>query len=171
VKKQPKLLNIRDILAYFLVAASGLGIQLVSSKILTQYYQLDEPVAWACAYFIAFVAGFWLTKMFAFDAKQSNKTRREMIKYVLVASVAGGVMVLMASIMLDNILNVYFPYGIIAPIGFVKKPNGLIAQLTGAGFSFITNYIGHKTITFKSTGFYNRLKSNRFFKKIIDMLK
>ena len=44
---------------------------------------------------------------------------------------------------------------------FAKKEVNLTemgSYLIGMGFSFVSNYILHKTFTFKSTGFYNRLK-------------
>ena len=37
--------------------------------------------------------------------------------------------------------------------------NQLISHLTGMVFSFFSNYYLHKTFTFKSTGFYDRLKT------------
>ncbi len=153
--KKDSLLNKKDIIAYFLVAATGAGIQIISTHFLIEYFSYEISVG--IAYFIAFIAGFGLTKMFAFDAKQSNQTRREMIKYVFVASIAGGVMVLFSSLAKSNIDN-QFPNGIIK-VTFIENPNHLLGQIIGMGFSFITNYVGHKKVTFRSTGFYDKIKA------------
>lgn len=37
--------------------------------------------------------------------------------------------------------------------------NEMICYIIGQGFSFMSNYLLHKTFTFKSTGFYDRLKA------------
>jgi hypothetical protein len=41
---------------------------------------------------------------------------------------------------------------------FERIVNDMICYLVGMGFSFVSNYILLKTFTFKSTGFYDRLK-------------
>ena len=160
VSENNELFNRRDVLAYFMVAGTGYLVQVISAKLLYEHGYVYE-MALAIGYFIAFVVGFWLTKIFAFSSKQTQKTRREMVKYIGVSSFAGGVMVAFASLTVD-IVNFYFPEkGSFLP--FLKivsdNPKQLFSHLVGAGFSFITNYIGHKTITFKSTGFYDRIKA------------
>jgi putative flippase GtrA len=149
------LLNKKDIIAYFLVAASGAGIQLLITRYIVRYFSYEISVG--IAYFVALIVGFGLTKFFAFDAKKSKQTQREMIKYLFVASFAGGVMVLFSSIS-KSVIDNRFPDGIFN-LPIVQHPNALIGQITGMGFSFITNYVGHKTITFRSTGFYDKIKA------------
>ena len=158
--KKDSLLNKKDIIAYFLVAASGAGIQLLITRYIVKYFSYETSVG--IAYFVALVVGFGLTKFFAFDAKQSKQTRREMIKYLFVASVAGGVMVLFSSLS-KTLIDSRFPAGIFH-LPIVQHPNALLGQITGMGFSFVTNYIGHKTITFRSTGFYDKIKA-----KLVDI--
>ncbi|MFN8358156.1 MAG: GtrA family protein [Spirosomataceae bacterium] len=151
----------RDVLAYFFVAGTGLLVQLVSAHFIYEAgyeYQISITIG----YIIAFVVGFWLTKIFAFSSKQPQKTRREMVKYIGISAFAGGVMVAFANLTLD-IINVYFPtensfLPSLKQFG-IKNPKELFSHISGAGFSFVTNYIGHKTITFKSTGFYDRIKA------------
>lgn len=144
-------------MAYFLVAGSGAAIQFISSHFLIDYYSYEVTVA--IAYLIAFFIGFGLTKLFAFDAKSSQKTRREMVKYFFVSSFAGGVMVAVAALTF-NILTYYFPGEILSALKpMIDKPKELLGQIAGMGFSFLTNYVGHKSITFRSTGFYDQVKS------------
>jgi putative flippase GtrA len=162
-KKSPQsseLFNKRDVLAYFVVAATGAVVQIICAKYLFKVHGLGWEVSLTIAYYVALVVGFWLTKVFAFDAKQTQKTRREMVKYLAISSFAGGVMVAFANLTLD-IINGYYPSANFLPQLRVVSddPKELIAHVSGMGFSFVTNYVGHKTITFKSTGFYDRIKT------------
>ncbi|MCU0467773.1 MAG: GtrA family protein [Arcicella sp.] len=151
------LINKKDLIAYFLVAGTGAVVQLISGSFLRDYMSYSAAISWA--YLIAFVVGFILTKMFAFDARNSNQTRREMLKFLMVAAGSWGITVFFSVVTLkfveknfgENLLN----------ISFIKKPihlNELFCQILGMGVSFVFNYVLHKTFTFKSTGFYDRLK-------------
>lgn len=154
------LFNRRDVLAYFVVAATGAAVQIICAKYLFKVHGLGWELSLTVAYYVALIVGFWLTKVFAFDAKQTQKTRREMVKYVAISSFAGGVMVAFANLSLD-IINGYYPDNDFLPQLRVvsDSPKELVAHVSGMGFSFLTNYVGHKTITFKSTGFYDRVKT------------
>ena len=153
------LLNKKDLIAYFLVAGTGAAVQLIAGSILRNnfHFSYSEAVSWA--YLISFIVGFVLTKMFAFDARNTNQTRREMLKFMMVAGASWGITWFFAVGSLKFIANTFGQHSAILP--FSKKPvnlNELGSQLIGMGFSFVFNYILHKTFTFKSTGFYDRLK-------------
>jgi putative flippase GtrA len=153
-----QLLNKKDLIAYFLVAGSGALIQILVGSLLRKYVTYSSSVS--LAYVIAFFVGFILTKMFAFDARNSNQTRREMIKFLLVATGSWGITIFFAVVSL-KFVNTHFGQFQYAP-SFKKEPinvNELGCQVVGMGFSFVFNYILHKTFTFKSTGFYDRLKA------------
>jgi putative flippase GtrA len=153
-----QLLNKKDLIAYFLVAGSGALIQILVGSLLRKYVSYSSSVS--LAYVIAFFVGFILTKMFAFDARNSNQTRREMIKFLLVATGSWGITIFFAVVSL-KFVNTHFGQFQYAP-SFKKEPinvNELGCQVVGMGFSFVFNYILHKTFTFKSTGFYDRLKA------------
>jgi putative flippase GtrA len=153
------LLNKKDLIAYFLVAGTGVIIQLVCSSIFQNWFGFSYEYSIAPAYFVSLIAGFILTKMFAFNARQSSQTRREMIKFLMVATFSGGVTWFFA--VFSYKLSIQFLGTYIYKFPFLKKPaniNQFICYLIGTGFSFISNYILHKTFTFKDTGFYVRLK-------------
>jgi putative flippase GtrA len=153
-----QLLNKKDLIAYFLVAGSGALIQILVGSLLRKYVSYSSSVS--LAYVIAFFVGFILTKMFAFDARNSNQTRREMIKFLLVATGSWGITIFFAVVSL-KFVNTHFGQFQYSP-SFKKEPiniNELGCQVVGMGFSFVFNYILHKTFTFKSTGFYDRLKA------------
>ncbi len=141
-----------------MVAGSGALIQILVGSLLRKYVSYSTSVS--LAYVIAFFAGFILTKMFAFDARNSNQTRREMIKFLLVATGSWGITIFFAVVSL-KFVNTHFGQFQYSP-SFKKEPiniNELGCQVVGMGFSFVFNYILHKTFTFKSTGFYDRLKA------------
>jgi putative flippase GtrA len=152
--------NKKDLLAYLFVAGSGALVQLVVSSLFQDWFALDFAQSMLPAYAIAFVLGFILTKMFAFDARNSEKTRREMLKFLAVSAFSYFVMkyaALFTHFVLENIfgtINFKIPFS-----DKMVHVNQLISHLTGMVFSFLSNYYFHKTFTFKSTGFYDRLKT------------
>lgn len=158
-----KLLNRRDLVAYFLVAGTGAAVQLVAGAFLRNYMGFNAAVA--LGYLISFFVGFILTKLFAFDAKRSGQTNREMIKFSLVALLSWLVTVGGARLALD-LFNSRHPQPLVLhlPLDFLKPETRSInvkelsAQLMGMGGSFVLNYVLHKTFTFRSTGFYDRIR-------------
>ena len=154
-----KLLNKKDLIAYFLVAGTGATVQLIAGSILRNSFRLSYSTAVSLAYLISFVVGFVLTKMFAFDARNTNQTRREMLKFLMVATASWGITVFFSVTTLKFVETSLGKNSMTLP--FLSKPmnlNELGCQIVGMGFSFIFNYVLHKTFTFKSTGFYDRLK-------------
>lgn len=154
-----KLLNKKDLIAYFLVAGTGAAVQLIAGSIFRNSFQLSYSTAVSLAYLVSFVVGFVLTKMFAFDARNTNQTRREMLKFMMVATASWGITWFFAVASLEYVANTLGEHSAVLP--FSNKPvnlNELGSQVVGMGFSFVFNYVLHKTFTFKSTGFYDRLK-------------
>jgi putative flippase GtrA len=154
------LFNRRDVLAYFVVAAIGASLQLIAGSLLQDWFQLSYTQALFIGYLVAFGAGFFLTKLFAFNAKNSAQTKREIIKFTLVSIVSCLITVYGAALLYDysthefRILTVLLPFS-------VKEVNlnKLAAQIGGMGVSFLSNYILHKQFTFRNTGFYEKLKA------------
>ncbi|MBP6386832.1 MAG: GtrA family protein [Pseudarcicella sp.] len=155
-----ELLNKKDILAYFLVAGSGVLVQLACSSLIQSWFAIPFQDSILPAYFISLIYGFFLTKIFAFNSRKSSQTRREMVKFLMVAMFSGFVTWFFASYTYEKsiaILDIQY-YNI--PYSRKKiNLNELTCYLIGNGFSFLTNYFLHKTFTFKNTGFYNRLKT------------
>lgn len=157
--KSNKVFNFKDLFAYFIVAGTGAVIQLVCSSLIQDWFNITFQQSIWPSYIVSFAAGFTLTKLFAFDARKTNQTRREMIKFIMVATFSGFVTdfgTRFAYYLSNNYLEVYT---YILP-GSVKavNVNEMVCYIFGMGCSFISNYILHKTFTFKSTGFYDRLK-------------
>jgi putative flippase GtrA len=159
LKKKSDLFNRKDLIAYFLIAGTGALIQLLAGALLKDWFHLAYESSILPAYFISLIAGFILTKLFAFNARQSQQTRREMIKFMIVATFSGFVTWGFSILPYHVIQTHYNDLFIQIPYSY-KKVNvtQISTTLNGMGFSFISNYVLHKTFTFKSSGFYDRFK-------------
>jgi len=154
-----KIFNAKDLIVYFLVAGTGAVVQLLCSSLFQDWFNLTFQESILPAYAASFIVGFALTKLFAFDARKSNQSRREMVKFLMVAVFSGFVTYIFSTAAYYISNNYFDKYNFVLP--YSKKDvnvNDMICYIVGMGFSFISNYILHKTFTFKSTGFYNRLK-------------
>jgi len=154
-----KLLNTRDIFAYFLVAATGAFIQLIIGTLAQDWFPITYVQSLTIGYLAASVAGFFLTKIFAFNSKNKSKSHREMIKFSLVTilsfciTVYGSDALYQLTLITTGQLKVKIPFSI-----KLVDINKLFSQLACMGVSFTSNYILHKKFTFYDTGFYERLK-------------
>lgn len=160
-QKKGSFFNAKDLIAYFLVAGTGAVIQLVSSSLIQDWFGITWSASIYPSYLVGLVWGFILTKLFAFNARQSNQTRREMIKFFMVAAVSMFVTKIGADVSYEVVIN-YLGFDIYeAKLPFGKKEvniTEMVCYIFGQGCSFVSNYILHKSFTFKSTGFYDRLK-------------
>jgi putative flippase GtrA len=155
-----KVFNAKDLIAYFLVAGTGAVIQLVSSSLIQDWFDISFQQSIWPSYLIALVVGFVLTKLFAFDARRTNQTNREMVKFLIVALFSGFVTDI-ATRLAYFVSSSYFQiYELQIPFSHkTVNMNEMLCYLFGMGCSFVSNYTLHKTFTFKSTGFYDRLKA------------
>ncbi|WP_080059099.1 GtrA family protein [Spirosoma aerolatum] len=154
------LFNRRDVLAYFIVAAIGASLQLIAGSLLQEWFQISYREALLIGYVVAFFVGFLLTKLFAFNARNSAQTNREAIKFTLVSILSCLITVYVASFLYDFSVNNFEPFTVLIPFSVKEvNVNKLVAQIIGMGLSFISNYVLHKQFTFRNTGFYERLKS------------
>jgi putative flippase GtrA len=153
------LLNARDIIAYFLVAAAGVLIQLVIGILAQDWFSVTYIQSLTTGYLVAFVTGFFLTKIFAFNNRNPSKSKREMIKFAMVAALSFCITVYGSDTLFKLSLKLVGQYKITIPYSIKQVDiNKLFSQLTCMGISFISNYILHKRFTFHDTGFYDRLK-------------
>jgi putative flippase GtrA len=155
-----KVFNHKDLIAYFLVAGTGAVVQLVSSSLIQDWFGLSFQQSIWPSYLLSLIVGFILTKLFAFDARRTNQTNREMVKFLMVALFSGFVTDL-ATRLAYFVSNSYFQsYIFQIPLSTKSvNVNQMLCYIFGMGCSFVSNYTLHKTFTFKSTGFYDRLKA------------
>jgi putative flippase GtrA len=149
----------RDLIAYFLVAATGALLQLLIGSLAQSWFTITYKEALTLAYIIASLVGFFLTKVFAFNVKNAEKSQREMIKFTMVTllsfaiTVYGSDALFRLSVATVGEVKLHIPFSV-----KLVQVNKLVSQTICMGISFLSNYILHKRFTFYKTGFYERLK-------------
>lgn len=155
-----KLLNRKDLIAYFLVAGTGAVVQLVASSLFQDWFSITFQQSIWPSYLLSLIVGFVLTKLFAFDARRTNQTNREVVKFFMVALFSGFVTDLATRLAITIIDASFQTLTWQIPLSNkVVNISQMASYVFGMGCSFISNYTLHKTFTFKSTGFYDRLKA------------
>lgn len=148
--RQPKYKDYKDFFSFFLTALLGASINFVSQIFYRQFFDFSTSVF--CGYLTATVLTFIPTKRYAFSAGKTGNTGREAIKFLVIALMALVVQVYVSKYTLELIANPLVPT---APELWREKG----AHLVGMGTSFMANYFGHKLLTFRSTGMYDKLRS------------
>lgn len=139
----------RDFFTFFLTAVFGASVNFFSQIFYREYFEFQTSVF--LGYLTAMVVSFIPTKLFAFSAKSTGNTSREAVKYVIIALLAWAIQVGISVATLEWIANPLFPKLSV----FVREKG---SHVVGMGFSFLANYFGHKLLTFRSTGVYDRFK-------------
>lgn len=154
------LLNKRDLIAYFLVAATGALIQIIIGSLSQEWFSITFKESLILGYLVASIVGFFLTKLFAFSNKNPTKTRREMIKFSMVALLSFAIMVYGSDTLFWLSKSLFGEFAILIPFSVKTiNLNKLASQVCCMGISFTSNYTLHKKFTFQNTGFYDRLKN------------
>lgn len=163
IKLEGKLAKYKELISYFLIACSGVVIQLIVSSLTQNFFGFSFELSIAIGYIIAFIIGFFLTKFFAFNQRHSKNSFREGIKFLIVSFFSGLITVKGAyycKVLLDE-------WGVFGKeqLIFGKSIDiaGLFSHFFGMGMSFVVNFISHKHFTFKATGIYHNFKL--FFQK------
>ncbi len=161
VKLLSKIKNkeLRTFVSFFLTAVLGAGTNFLSqipykSLFLSLGYA-DKPafnLSVFAGYLTATVVSFIPAKIFAFSAKESGNSTRESIKFLIIAAVALGIQVGISSLTLDHVANPFFSNFSL----FLREKS---SHVVGMGFSFFANFYGHKFLTFRSTGIYEKIKT------------
>lgn len=151
--------ELRNFISFFLTAVLGAGTNFLSQiPYKTMFLNLgyaDKPalnLSVLAGYLTATVVSFIPAKVFAFSAKESGNSKRESIKFLIIAAVGMGVQVAITSLTFDHIANKFFSDFSL----FIREK---ASHVVGMGFSFFANYYGHKFLTFRSTGVYEKIKT------------
>ncbi|WP_369822667.1 GtrA family protein [Spirosoma sp. 209] len=148
--QQPKYKVSRSFFSFFLTALLGASVNFLSQIFYRNYFEFGTSVF--LGYLTATVVSFIPTKRFAFSAGKTGNTGREAIKFFIIALVALAVQVGVSKFTLSYIANPFFPN--LSPFAREKA-----SHVVGMGLSFMANYFGHKLLTFRSTGMYDRIRS------------
>ncbi|REA61246.1 GtrA family protein [Dyadobacter luteus] len=153
------LINVRDVVAYFLVASAGVIVQLLVGSLSQEWFALSFRQSLILGYILASVVGFILTKMFAFSNRSKEKSRREMIKFAMVTLLSFAITVYGSDFLFTISKITFGVYTLTIPFSVkTVNINQLCSQIACMGLSFVSNYTLHKKFTFQNTGFYERLK-------------
>ena len=150
--------ELRSFISFFLTAVLGAATNFLSQipykSLFLSLGFADKPAFnWSvfAGYLTATVVSFVPAKVFAFSAKGSGNTKRESIKFLIIALLALGVQLGVSSLTLDLIAkNLLSSYSL-----FIQEK---FSHLAGMGCSFLANFYGHKFLTFRSTGIYDKIK-------------
>ncbi|RIV22189.1 GtrA family protein [Fibrisoma montanum] len=140
----------RSLFTFFLTALLGASINFVSQIVYRNFFNFETSVF--CGYLTATVLTFLPTKRFAFSAGGTGNTGREAVKFLGIALVALVVQVMVSKYTLEWIAKPLLPQ----TSNFVREKG---SHVVGMGVSFLANYFGHKLLTFRSTGVYDRIKA------------
>lgn len=148
--QQPKSKDYKSFFSFFLTAILGASVNFITQIVYRNYFDFATSVF--LGYLTATVVSFVPTKRFAFSAGKTGNTGREAIKFLLIAFVALIVQVYVSKFTLAWVANPFFPE--LDPFWREKG-----SHVVGMGLSFLANYFGHKLLTFRSTGVYDKLRS------------
>lgn len=170
---------LRNFAVYLGIACIGVASNLITATILRRNFGVNFGSSIVLGYLAGMVIGFFLTKAFAFNARNSGNATREAIKFFMVSMVALTVTWFFSEVSL-RVINAWFVrvpvtqtllealvretsngfsdlLGIQFSLAFIDRQ--LFANLGGIGFGFFANFFGHKYFTFKSTGLFERFFS------------
>jgi putative flippase GtrA len=154
-----QLFNRRDLVAYFVVAATGALSNLLVATLLQEWFTISYKTALFAGYWFSFVVGYFLTRLFAFNAKNTTQTRRQITKFILVSILSCLITVYGSAFLFDISKKWIGLYYYLIPFSVKEvNMNKLLSQIGAMGASFLSNYVLHKQFTFRDTGFYDRLK-------------
>jgi len=177
--RNPK--SVRNFAVYFLIAIAGVTSNIISATFLRRQFGVGFGSSIVLGYLTGMVVGFVLTKLFAFNARNSGNVTREAIKFFLVSMVALSVTWFFSEVML-RVVKFWFEnypntqHLLEALVGEVNKMSTdltgfsfslafidrfLFCNLGGICFGFFANFFGHKYFTFKTTGYYDRFIARR----------
>ncbi|WP_165372145.1 GtrA family protein [Emticicia agri] len=158
IKLEGRLAKYKELISYFLIACSGVVIQLIVSSLTQNFFGFSFELSIATGYIVAFIIGFFLTKIFAFNQRHSKNSFREGIKFLLVSFISGFITV-KGAYYCKYFLDEWGVFGK-EQLMFNKSIDiaGLISHFFGMGMSFVVNFISHKHFTFRTTGIYHNFR-------------
>ena len=141
----------RELFSFFLTALFGASINFFSQIFYRDQFSFNTSVL--LGYLTATIISFVPTKLYAFSAKNTGNSGREIVKFLAIAAVAWAVQIGVAAATLKWVAD---------PLLFDKLTvfwREKFSHVVGMGFSFMANFFGHKLLTFRSTGMYDRIRA------------
>lgn len=151
----------RNFIGYFIAALGGVIVQyLTGTTLLVNFFGWDTVSAFWVGYLVSIPVGFFLTKLLAFNARNSGKTTREILKYLLTIVISGCITVYGGHYSVLLLMKILGPEKMAVPFtGKEFSPAGTLGHFMGMGMSFVFNFIVHKRFTFHQTGIWDKIVS------------
>lgn len=153
--------ELRSFISFFITALLGAGTNFISQipyKNLFLFLGMNDMTAYpwsvAAGYLTATVVSFIPAKLYAFSEKDSGSTRRESVKFLLISLVGFVIQLTVSTLTLNLIAN-----PLLSMFSLVVREK--VSHTVGMGVSFLANYLGHRFLTFRSTGIYDKIRPNR----------
>ena len=158
IRKHINKKEAKSFFGFFLTGLFGASVNFLSQIPLKGFFlnlglNDHSAFAWSVfwAYMISTAASFLPAKLWAFSAQSSGNTKREWLKFFMIATLALGVQELVSVGVLNGIANPYYSdYSL-----FVREKG---SHLAGMACSFMANFFGHRFFTFRNTGIYEKLR-------------
>lgn len=151
----------KNFFGYFTAALGGVIVQyLIGTTLLVNFFNWDNVKAFWVGYLVSIPVGFYLTKLLAFNARNSGKTTREIVKYLITIVISGCITVYGADYSIRLLMSLIGSEKMTVPFtGKEFSPAGTIGHFMGMGMSFVFNFIVHKRFTFHQTGLWDKIIS------------
>lgn len=146
--QQPKYKISKSFYSFFLTALLGASVNFLSQIGYREFFPFGTSVL--LGYLTATIVSFSPTKRFAFSAGGTGNTGRERVKFFIIAGVALAVQVGVSKLTFHYVAQPHLP-------GLDQSWQEKGSHVVGMGVSFLANYFGHKLLTFRSTGVYDRI--------------
>lgn len=174
--------SVKNFAIYFLIACAGVTSNVFFATFVRRAGWVGYGSSIVLGYLFGTVVGFTLTKLFAFNARNSGNAVREAVKFFIVSMVALTVTWASAEIILRIVNYLFAGYpsmqlhlealvgdfttlvddvsGLPISLRFIDRQ--LFSHLGGICFGFFANFFGHKYFTFKTTGLHEKyIRRNR----------
>lgn len=168
--------SVKNFAVYFLIACAGVISNVFCATFVRRAGWVGYGSSIVLGYLFGTVVGFTLTKLFAFNARNSGNAVREAVKFLMVSMVALTVTWVSAEIILRIVNYLFDGYpnlqnhlealvgdvtymvddlsGLPIKLRFIDRQ--LFSHLGGICFGFFANFFGHKYFTFKTTGLHEK---------------
>lgn len=154
----------KSFIGYFAAAGTGVIVQyIVGTIICIRYLKTPYQTGISIGYLAAIPVGFILSKNIAFSSKNSGKTYREILKFIVVLFFSYLITVKGSYFSLKLLQKIFGNFEITVPfIQYRFNPIGTASHFAGMGLSFIFNYFTHKWFTFNDTGLMKKVRNMKY---------
>lgn len=121
---------------------------------------IEFSLAVTFAYLSGMVVNFGFSKWLVFESANTGKTKREAVKFFIVASIGLLVTVFVSWASLLYLETMGLPDLLLQNLIGIQDRLDTIAHLMGMAVGLIANFLGHEIVSFKETGIWKKIQKN-----------